>query len=70
MNLEELKKDCEKVAVFPDGEIYSIESVPSWKSDDFEIRYQGFCEVCDSTIDPTYAEPTASCKCYQQEWYI
>jgi hypothetical protein len=69
-NLEKLKKDCEKVAVFPDGEIYSIDDIPSWKSDDYELRYQGFCTVCDSTIDPHWGEPIASCECFAQEWLI
>lgn len=68
MDKEELKKYCEEVAVFPDGEIYS--EAPSWKSDDYEIRYQGFCNVCDSPIEPHYQEPFASCECSTQEWYI
>ena len=70
MNIQKLKESCEKVAVFPDGEIYELEDIPTWKSDDYEVRYQGFCTVCDNTIDPYYGEPLASCKCYQQEWYI
>ena len=70
MDLQKLKDTCTEVAVFPDGEIYELDEVPSWKSDDYEVRYQSFCEVCDSSIDPHYAEPIASCKCCQQEWYI
>jgi hypothetical protein len=67
-DLEDLRAGCAKVYVFPDDEIY--EEAPSWKSDDYEIRYQGFCNTCDSTIDPHWSEPFASCNCGTQEWYI
>lgn len=68
--MNKFQDSFEKVAVFPDGEIYSLDELPSWKSDDYEIRHQGFCYVCDSTIDPHWGEPFATCKCCQQEWYI
>lgn len=60
--------DLETVYVYPDDEVYS--KPPSWKSDDFEVRKQGFCYRCDSDIVPHYGEPIASCGCGSQEWYF
>ncbi len=55
------------VYVYPDDEVY--EEPPSWKSDDYEIRKQGACEICGQPIVPHYGEPLASCDCCTQEWY-
>jgi hypothetical protein len=51
----------EKVYVFPDGEVYEIP--PTWKSDDYEIRYVKYCEKCDSTVVPFHGEPLGACAC-------
>ena len=56
-----------QVYVYPDGEVY--EQAVDWKSDDYEIREQGYCAHCDSDIVPHYNEPFASCDCCTQEWY-
>lgn len=55
------------VCVYPDGEAY--QKPPSWKSDDYEVRKQGYCGQCDQSIVPHYSEPFASCECYTQEWH-
>ena len=61
------KKDVCLVYVYPDNEAY--QQPPDWKSDDYEIREQGFCESCGSEIVPHYGEPLASCECETQEWH-
>jgi hypothetical protein len=54
--------------VYPDNEVYA-EEPPHWKSDDYEVREQGFCDRCQSPIVPHYGEPLASCDCLEDvEW--
>jgi hypothetical protein len=60
-------KDAIPVYVYPDGEVY--DNIPQYKSDDYEIRGQGYCPECDGPIVPHYGEPFASCECGTQEWY-
>lgn len=66
-HINQQQKNLINVYVYPDDEVY--EEPPSWKSDDYEIRKQGDCEVCGCPIVPHYGEPLASCECYTQEWY-
>lgn len=60
--------DTFKVYVFPDGEVY--QELPTWKSDDYEIRLSTHCDKCDETITPYYMKPFASCDCGTQDWYL
>lgn len=66
--LNEVPRDFDKVYVYPNGEVY--EEMPSNTSDDFEVRYAGHCDKCDSRVTPHYGEPLASCNCHTGEWYF
>lgn len=58
-----------KVAVFPNGEHYEIDDIPTNMSDDYEVRMMGHCDVCDEDIVPSWGEPIAGCACHDQEWH-
>lgn len=57
-----------KVYVYPSGEVFDLP--PAWMSDDYEIRYTVYCDICDELMEPHYAEPFISCGCKTMEWYI
>jgi hypothetical protein len=59
--------DLEVVYVYCTGNQYS--EMPSFMSDDCEVRKTGFCPSCDSELQIHYGEPFASCECGTQEWY-
>ncbi len=66
-SINKIYDDLMDVYVYPDDEVY--EEPPSWKSDDYEVRKQGYCDKCECPIVPHYGEPLASCDCFTQEWY-
>lgn len=58
-----------KVAVFPNGDVYELDQIPEYMSDDYIIRETEICDTCGCMLEPHYNEPFASCACYTSEWY-
>jgi len=70
MNMQ-LDEDLRKVFVYPDGEQYvQYRQVPSWKSDDCEVRKTAYCYDCGQDLIVTYRQPFASCACGTTEWHF
>jgi len=60
-NCLELSDDEHVVYVYPDQEVY--DEMPSWKSDDCEVRVTKYCHVCDELMEPIYGTDVLRCEC-------
>jgi len=58
----------EIVYVYPEGS--NLVGPSSFMLNNYEVRQTTLCEICNEVLHLTWGEPTASCTCGDQEWYL